>query len=50
MEEVAALLGVPKSTVYSKWRAWGLKGIRVGRNVKFRERDVEAWLERQTIN
>jgi excisionase family DNA binding protein len=44
VEEVAAYLGVPKKTVYGCWRQWGLRGYRVGRYLRFRERHVEEWL------
>lgn len=44
VEEVAAYLGVPKKTVYGCWRQWGLRGYRVGRYLRFRERQVEEWL------
>jgi excisionase family DNA binding protein len=44
VEELAAYLGVPKKTVYSCWRHWGLRGYRVGRYLRFRERHVEEWL------
>ncbi|NRQ38264.1 helix-turn-helix domain-containing protein [Nonomuraea sp. NN258] len=50
VEEVAAYLGVPKSTVYDRWKDWGLKGYRVGRYLRFRERNVETWLEHQAVN
>lgn len=49
VEEVAAYLGVPKSTVYDRWERWGLTGIRVGRALRFRQRDVETWIDRQVI-
>lgn len=44
--EVADFLGVPVGTVY-QWRhkRTGPKGIRVGRHVRYRPREVEAWLE-----
>jgi excisionase family DNA binding protein len=45
VEELAAYLGVPKKTVYSCWRQWGLRGYRVGRYLRFRERYVEEWLQ-----
>jgi excisionase family DNA binding protein len=44
VEELAAYLGVPKKTVYGCWREWGLRGYRVGRHLRFRERQVEEWL------
>jgi len=47
VDELAAYLGVPKKTIYSCWRAWGLRGYRVGRYLRFRERHVEDWLRNQ---
>jgi excisionase family DNA binding protein len=44
VEELAAYLGVPKKTIYGCWRHWGLRGYRVGRHLRFRERQVEEWL------
>jgi len=43
--DLAGYLGVPVSTVY-KWRATGEgpRGFRVGRYVRYREADVQAWL------
>jgi len=47
--EVADFLSVPERTVRENWRRWGLKGHKVGRAIRFRERDIEAWLQRNTI-
>ena len=44
VDELAAYLGVPKKTVYGCWRQWGLRGYRVGRHLRFRQRHVEEWL------
>lgn len=46
--EVAEYLDVPVSTVRT-WRAnkSGPRGIRVGRHVRYRLRDIELWLERR---
>ena len=49
VEELAAHLGVPKKTVYDCWRQWGLRGYRVGRHLRFRERHVEEWLQTREI-
>jgi len=44
--ELAALVQVPIGTVYAwRWRGGGPPGIRVGRHVRYRRRDVERWLE-----
>ncbi len=44
--EVAAFLGVPVTTIH-QWRHKGIgpRGIRVGRFVRFRWADVEAWVD-----
>ena len=47
-DELAEHLGVPLQTVYS-WRTSGRgpRGIRVGKHLRFRREDVDAWLEQQ---
>lgn len=44
-EDVANYLGVPIQTIY-QWRTrnYGPPGARVGKHVRFRPADVEAWL------
>jgi len=49
IDELAAYLGVPKKTVYGCWRQWGLRGYRVGRYLRFRERHVEEWLQTREV-
>ncbi|MGW1137614.1 helix-turn-helix transcriptional regulator [Streptomyces zhihengii] len=49
-DELATRLGVPVKTVY----AWNHKGtgprfVRVGRHVRYRPEEVEAWLNAQTV-
>jgi excisionase family DNA binding protein len=48
VDEVAAFLAVPKATLY-QWRTQskGPRGVRVGRHLRFRWADVDAWLEEQ---
>lgn len=48
--EVAEFLSVPERTVRENWRRWGLKAHKVGRAIRFRERDVEAYLEANRID
>jgi excisionase family DNA binding protein len=45
-EELSSYLGVPLATVY-RWRSRreGPLGMRVGRHVRYRLRDVERWLD-----
>lgn len=45
--ETAELLNVPLSSLYQKWRAWGLRAFRVGKALRFRESDVWLWVEDQ---
>jgi excisionase family DNA binding protein len=48
LKDVADYLHVPERTVYA-WRATskGPRGFRVGKYVRYKASDVEAWLERQ---
>ncbi|MFI1307625.1 helix-turn-helix domain-containing protein [Streptomyces sioyaensis] len=45
VEEVAAWLRVTETTVRNKYRAWGIKPQKVGRLLRFRERDIANYLE-----
>ncbi len=45
--EVAAILAVPERTVRDKWREWRLPAYRIGKHLRWRERDVHAWIDRQ---
>jgi len=45
--ELAEFLSVQPRTVQQHWRTWGLPGIKVGKYIRFRERDVALWLERR---
>lgn len=47
--EVGDLLGFPERTIRAEHKAWGLKTYRVGRALRWRERDIQAWLEKQAI-
>lgn len=48
-KETADLLGVSVDYLYRSWQELGLTGYRIGRLLKFRERDIENWIERQAI-
>lgn len=48
--EVSQLLNVPRATVYDCWRSWGLEAYRIGKHLRFRERHVEAMLNRCKVN
>jgi len=47
-KEVAEFLQVPVSTIHQwRYRSKGPKGFRVGKHIRFRRSDVEAWIEDQ---
>jgi excisionase family DNA binding protein len=46
--QVAELLGVPESTVRLRWRAWNLPAYKIGKHLRWKERDVHAWIDNQT--
>jgi excisionase family DNA binding protein len=48
VDELARVLRVPKATIY-RWRSTGdgPRGYSIGRYVRFRWADIEAWLEKR---
>ncbi len=50
-EELSAYLGVPLGTLYS-WnhRGIGPKATKVGRHLRYRWQEVEAWLDSRTTD
>lgn len=47
-QELADYCGVPLGTVYQwSYRGSGPRGVKVGRHLRFRWPDVEAWLDEQ---
>jgi excisionase family DNA binding protein len=46
--DVAAILAVPERTVRDKWKEWGLPAYRIGKHLRWKERDVYAWIDRQS--
>ena len=50
VDELAALLKVPKSWVYARTRRRGsqrLPHVKVGKYLRFHEQTIRAWLERR---
>ncbi|AWZ05214.1 helix-turn-helix domain-containing protein [Streptomyces sp. ICC1] len=43
--EVAGWLKVSEVTVKNKYRTWGIEAQKVGRLLRFRERDIVAYLD-----
>lgn len=48
--EVAAVMRVSNMTVYRLIKAGQLTALRVGKNYRIRERDVERYLTDRTVN
>jgi len=46
-QETADYIGVNVETLYRRWEEWGMKAYRIAGKLKFRERDIENWIERQ---
>jgi excisionase family DNA binding protein len=44
--DVAAILAVPERTVREKWREWELPAYRIGKHLRWKEREVYAWIDR----
>lgn len=48
IKEVAEYLGIPIATLYQwRYRGEGPDGFRVGRHVRYRWSEIEAWIEAQ---
>jgi excisionase family DNA binding protein len=46
VKEVAEYLGVAKSTIYTWSQRGQIPAIKIGREWKFRQSDIDAWIER----
>lgn len=47
-EELAEYLQIPIDTLYAwRYKHYGPPGMRVGRHLRYRFRDIEAWLDGQ---
>jgi excisionase family DNA binding protein len=44
--EVAAILSVPERTIREKWRDWELRAYRIGKHLRWKEREIYAWIDR----
>lgn len=45
--EVGERFGLPERTIRACWKEWGLSAVRIGRALRFRERDLETWIDGQ---
>jgi len=50
MDEVLGYLRVTSRTIYRLIKAGDLPAVRVGRQWRFRQSDLDAWLNRQQTN
>jgi excisionase family DNA binding protein len=50
MDEVLGYLRVTSRTIYRLIKAGDLPAVRVGRQWRFRQSDLDAWLSRQQTN
>jgi len=48
-EETAEYLAVSPRTLMDSYQRWGMRHVRVGKHVRFRVRDVEVWIDSQTV-
>ena len=50
IDDLSDYLGIPKHTLY-KWRTtgYGPTGRRMGKHVRYRPEDVDAWVESQGV-
>ena len=49
VQEIAALLGVAESTIY-QWTHQGfIPHVKIGRFVRFRQRQIEKWVEEKSV-
>lgn len=44
--EAAEYLNIPPRRLRDNWSRWGLRAYKVGRELRFRERDLNNWIER----
>ena len=51
VQDLADYLGVPVATIYTwRYHRKGPPGFRVGRHLRFRQSDVEAWISDQLVH
>lgn len=48
-EQAAEVLAVTKRTLQDSYQRWGIRHVRVGKHVRFRVRDLEIWIDSQTV-
>ncbi len=46
LSQAAEYLATPERRLRDNWRRWGIRAYKVGRELRFRERDIESYLAR----
>jgi excisionase family DNA binding protein len=49
LHQAAELLNVPPDRLRRYWRSWGIKPYKVGKELRFLERNLWAWLESREV-
>ncbi len=48
LAEAAAFLGIPKPrSLRDYYKKWGIPALKIGRELRFRERDLNAWIAKR---
>jgi excisionase family DNA binding protein len=50
LPHAAEILDVPVRRLRDNWRAWRIPAFKVGRELRIRERDLVAWVNKQATN
>jgi len=49
VEEVAELLSVKKSTIYSWTHSGFIPHVKLGNKLRFKESEIEKWIEKRSV-
>ena len=47
LASAAEMLDMPPRRLRDHWKAWGIPAYKAGRELRFKERDIWAWLARR---
>jgi hypothetical protein len=50
LENAAAYLDMPPRRLRENWRQWQIPAYKAGRELRFRVRDLESWVESQRVS
>lgn len=48
-KDTASYIGISVFTLYRHWQEWGLVPYRIAGKLKFRQKDVDLYLERNKV-